>query len=133
MSIQTTRLEKEYEIVRAHSTSILDAEKDRVRRMEYLLLQFERDALRSQLDQANEQLLGATESERVARTQLEEAFQEIDRLDAHVQSSSSEMNRLRVGFDSAHPLERANYLIDKTGRALSYERHIYQLQQSPRG
>ncbi|CAI7568255.1 unnamed protein product [Penicillium pancosmium] len=95
LSIQTTRLEKEYELVRAHSTSILDTEKDRVRRMEYLLLQFERDALRSQLDQANEQLLGATESEREARTQLEEAFQEIDRLDAHVQSSSSEMNRLR--------------------------------------
>ncbi|KAJ5988248.1 hypothetical protein N7481_003458 [Penicillium waksmanii] len=95
MSIQTTRLEKEYELVRAHSTSLLNTERDRVRRMEYLLLQFERDALRSQLDQANEQLLGATESERDARTQLEEAFQEIDRLDAHVQSSSSETNRLR--------------------------------------
>lgn len=99
MSIQTTRLEKEYEIVRAHSTHLLDTEKDRVRRMENLLLQFERDSLRSQLDQANEQLLGATESEREARTQLEEAFQEIDRLDSRVQSSSSEMKRLRVGVN----------------------------------
>lgn len=100
MTIQTTRLEKEYEKVLADSTRLLDAERDRVRRMEYLLLQFERDALRSQLDQANEQLLGVTQIERDTRMQLEEALQEIDRLDAHVQFSSSEIDKLRVSVDS---------------------------------
>lgn len=97
MSIQTTRLEKEYEIVRASSTRLIDTEKDRVRRMENLLLQFERDTLKAQLDQANEQLLQVTQTEREARTQLEEAFGEIDRLDAHVQYTSNENIKLKVG------------------------------------
>lgn len=98
MSLQTTRLEKEYELVRANSTRLLDTERDRVRRMEYLLLQFDRDSLKSQLDQAREQLLGATQTEREARMQLEEAFQEIDRLDSHVQASTSEVKKLKVSL-----------------------------------
>jgi hypothetical protein len=98
MSIKTLRLEKEYEKSLADSARLLDAEKDRVRRMEQLLLQFESEALRSRLDRAHEQLLLSTQAESEARLQLEEAYQEIDRLDFHVQSSSNEVEKLKVGF-----------------------------------
>lgn len=97
MSIKTVRLEKEYEKALADSARLLDAEKDRMRRMEQLLFQFESDALRSQLDQANEQLLGFAQTESGARLQLDEAYQEIDRLNLHVQASSNEIERLKVG------------------------------------
>jgi hypothetical protein len=98
MSIKTLRLEKEYEKSLADSARLLYAEKDRVRRMEQLLLQFESEALRSRLDRAHEQLLISTQAESEARLQLEEAYQEIDRLDFHVQSSSNEVEKLKVGF-----------------------------------
>lgn len=96
MSVKTMQLEKEYEKVITDSARLLDAEKDRVRRMEQLLLQFENESLRSQLDEANEQLLGLTHSESEACLQLDEVYQELDRLDLHVQVSSSEMQKLKV-------------------------------------
>ncbi|CEJ62424.1 hypothetical protein PMG11_10923 [Penicillium brasilianum] len=94
MSLKTVRLEKEYEKAIADSARLLDTERDRVRRMEYLLLQFERDSLQSKLDQANDRIHGLTLAESEARLQLEEAFQEIDSLDQSVQASSSEIQRL---------------------------------------
>src|SRR3569623_569197 len=96
MSIRTVRLEKEYERALADSARILDAEKDRVRRMEHLLLQFESEDLRSQLDQANTQLSDLTRIKSDTLAQLDKAYQDIDRLDRHVQSSSSENERLKV-------------------------------------
>ena len=96
MALQTTILERDYEKAAAASARLLDAERDRVRRMEHLLLQFERDALRSQLDQANEQALRLAKAESDACLQLDEAFLEIDRLDHHVQASSAEIERLQV-------------------------------------
>lgn len=90
------RLEKEYEKAIADSARLLDTERDRVRRMEYLLLQFERDALQAKLDQANDRIHGLTQAESEARLQLDEAFQEIDHLDQSVQASSSEIRRLTV-------------------------------------
>ncbi|KAJ5298677.1 uncharacterized protein N7443_006797 [Penicillium atrosanguineum] len=95
MSIKTIRLEKEYEKSLADSARLLDAEKDRVRRMEQLLLQFESETLRSQLDRAHEQLLVTTQAESEACLQLDEAYQEIDRLDLHVQSSLKEVEKLK--------------------------------------
>ncbi|KAJ5670222.1 uncharacterized protein N7477_005585 [Penicillium maclennaniae] len=95
MSIKTVLLEKEYEKSLADSLRLLDAEKDRVRRMEQLLLQFESETLRSRLDRAHEQLLVSTQAESEARLQLDEAYQEIDRLDIRVQSSSNEVERLK--------------------------------------
>lgn len=97
MLIKTVQLEKEYEKALADSARLLDAEKDRMRRMEQLLLQFESEALRSQLDQAKEQLLGFTQVESETRLQLDEAYQEIDHLDQHVQVSLTEIQRLKVG------------------------------------
>lgn len=96
MSIKTVRLEKEYEKAIAGSARLLDSEKDRVRRMEYLLLQFDRDALQIKLDQATDRILGLTQAESEARLQLDEAFQEIDHLDQYIQGSSREIQRLTV-------------------------------------
>lgn len=94
--MKTVQLEKEYEKAIVDSARLLDAEKDRMRRMEQLLLQFEGEALRSKLDQTNEQLLGLTQIESEVRLQLDEAYHEIDRLDQQVQVSSIEIQRLEV-------------------------------------
>lgn len=98
MSIKTLVLEKEYERTLADSARLLDAEGDRMRSMEHLLIRCESDALRSQLDQARTQLLGFTQSESEALLQLEEACQEIDRLDSHAWASSKEIERLKVRY-----------------------------------
>jgi hypothetical protein len=96
MSITTVRLEKEYEKAIADSARLLDTERDRVRRMEYLLLQFDRDALQAKFDQANDRIVVLTQAESEARLQLDEAFLEIDSLDQKVQVSSSQIQRLTV-------------------------------------
>lgn len=96
MSIKTVRLEKEYEKAIADSARLLDMERDRVRRMEYLLLQFDRDALQTKFDQANDRLVVLTQAESEARLRLDEAFLEIDSLDQHVQALSSQIQRLKV-------------------------------------
>lgn len=100
MSTKTVYLEMEYERALADSARLIDAERDRVRRMEYLLLQFESNALRSQLDQAHAQLLGFTHSESETHLHLDEACREVDRLNRHAQASSSEIERLKVQWPS---------------------------------
>lgn len=97
MSFRTVCLEKEYERVLSESARLLDVERDRMRRMEHLLLKFESDALRAQLDQANAQALRLATAESEASLQLDEACREIDRLDLHAQTSSGEIERLKVG------------------------------------
>lgn len=98
MSIKTVRLEMEYEKAIADSVRLLDTERDRVRRMEYLLLQFDREALQAKFDQANDRIVVLTQAESEARLRLDEAFLEIDFLDQHVQASSSKIQRLTVGL-----------------------------------
>jgi predicted RNase H-like nuclease (RuvC/YqgF family) len=100
MSMRTMRLEKEYEKTLSDSGRLLDGEKDRVRRMELLLLKFENEALRSQLDEANAHLSGFTRADSEACAQLREACQEIDHLELQAQASSSEINRLKVSLNS---------------------------------
>ncbi|OQE26953.1 hypothetical protein PENFLA_c006G07198 [Penicillium flavigenum] len=95
MSMRTMRLEMEYEKTLSDSGRLLDAEKDRVRRMELLLLKFENETLRSQLDEANAHLSGFTSADSEACAQLQEACQEIDHLELQAQASSSEINRLK--------------------------------------
>lgn len=97
MALRSAYLEKEYERVLSESARLLDAERDRLRRMEYLLLQFESDALRAQLDQANAQALRLAKAESDAKSQLDVACGEIDRLDLRRQASSGEIERLKVG------------------------------------
>ncbi|KAJ5172257.1 hypothetical protein N7492_004850 [Penicillium capsulatum] len=95
MSIKTVYLEKEYERTLAESARLIDAERDRARRMENLLLQFESNALRSQLDQAHAELLGLTQSESETLIHLDKACREIARLDHHARTSSNEIERLK--------------------------------------
>lgn len=94
--MKTVLLEKEYEMALANSAHLLDVEKDRVRRMEHLLLQFESENLRSQLDQANAQLREITRAESDTLLQLDEACQEMDRLERQLQASSGEIEKLKV-------------------------------------
>lgn len=98
--MRTIRLEKEYEKTLSDSGRLLDGEKDRVRRMELLLLKFENETLQSQLDEANAHLLGFTSADSEACAQLQEACQEIDNLELQAQTSSSEINRLKVSLNS---------------------------------
>jgi hypothetical protein len=94
--MRTAHLEKEYEKSLSDSARLLEGERDRVRRMEHLFLEFENEALRSQLDEANEHLLWFTNADSEACVQLQEACQEIDRLERHAITSLSEIDRLRV-------------------------------------
>lgn len=94
--MKTILLEKEYERVVAESTRLLDAERDRARRMEYLLLQFESDATRSQLENANMRLQECTRAEAETSQQLDYACQEINRLEQSVVASSHEVESLKV-------------------------------------
>lgn len=108
--MKTMQLEKDYEKAIADSARLLDAEKDRMRRMEQLLLRFESESLRSQLGEANEQLLGLAQAESEACLQLDEAYQEIDRLDLHVQVSSSEIQKLKVRSDRLRSISQEGQL-----------------------
>lgn len=114
MALQTAGLERDYEKAAAASARLLDAERDRVRRMEHLLLQFERDALRSQLDQANEQALRLAKAESDTCQQFGEACMEIERLDHHMQASSAEIERLQV---SGSPTATSTFLIPNRKRS----------------
>lgn len=98
--MKTVHLEKEFEKTIAESARLLDAERDRVRRMEHLFLQLESDALQSQLEQANEQLFGFTHADSETLVQLDEACQEIDRLESQVQNSANEIKKLKVSTSS---------------------------------
>jgi hypothetical protein len=100
MSMRTMRLEKEYEKTLSDSARLLDGERDRVRRMELLLSKIENEALRSQLEEANRHLLGFTGADSEACAQLQEACQEIDHLELQAQASASEIDRLKVSFNS---------------------------------
>ena len=96
MALRTARFESEYAAISGRTTQLLDAEKSRVKHNEQLLLQFENDALRSGLDQANEQLAKITKTESDARLQLHEIYKENDRLRNIAQLSSHESQGLRV-------------------------------------
>ena len=120
MSIRTILLEKEYEKTLSVSARLLDDERDRVRRMELLLLKFENEALRSQLKEANGHLLGFTSADSEACAQLQEACQEIDQLELQAQASSSEINRLKVSLNPIRGLEHV--MLTAIGRTIGPEK-----------
>lgn len=75
---------------------MLDAEKNRVKHMEYLLLQFENDTLQSELDQVNEKLVETIQTGSDTHFQLLETRKEVDHLRGIIKSSSHEIESLRV-------------------------------------
>jgi hypothetical protein len=97
MAMRTARLEKQYEKTLSDSARLLDGERDRLRRMEHLFLQFENEALRLQLEESNGHLLGFSRADSEACIQLQDACQEIDRLESEAQTSLNEISRLKVG------------------------------------
>ncbi|CAG8006841.1 unnamed protein product [Penicillium olsonii] len=108
MSMRTTHLEREYEKTLSDSARLLDGERDRVRRMEQLFLQFENEALKVQLEESNGHLLGFSKADSEACVQLQDACQEIDRLEHQAQNTSNEMNRLKNEL-AAQKNNSANY------------------------
>jgi hypothetical protein len=98
MSMRTARLEKEYEKTLSDSARLLDGERDRVRRMEHLFLKFENEALRLQLEESDGHLLEFSRADSEACVQLQDACQEIDRLESQAQTSLNEISRLKVSF-----------------------------------
>lgn len=68
-----------------------------MKHMEQLLVQFENDTLRSELQQANDQLVKTNRIELDVRLQLHEVHREADHLRNIVQASSNEIEGLNVG------------------------------------
>lgn len=104
MALRTARLESEYTKISGHTIRMLDAEKNRVKHMEYLLLQFENDTLQSELDQASEKLVEAIQTGSDTHFQLLETRKEVDHLRGIIKSSSHEIESLRVCVFCRHLL-----------------------------
>lgn len=115
-------LDKEFEKTLSDSARLLDGERDRVRRMELLISKFENEALRLELEEANGHLLGFTSADSEACAQLQEACQEIDHLELQARASSSEINRLKVSFNSIWILHILSVVLTATGRNLDPEK-----------
>ncbi|KAL3496960.1 hypothetical protein BJX62DRAFT_106 [Aspergillus germanicus] len=95
MALATARFEKEYDQVYMRTAQLLDAERDRVQRMEKLLLRIENESLQSQLNRTDQELARAREAEADARFQLDTTTRELDRLQGVTQTSSREAEALR--------------------------------------
>ncbi|KAF3401621.1 hypothetical protein F1880_010148 [Penicillium rolfsii] len=89
--------------------------------MEYLLLQFDRDALQAKLDQANDRIVALTQDESEARLRLDEAFLEIDSLDQYVQASSNEIQRLKDELSELDTASSSNKTLLTENMQLSRE------------
>ncbi|KAL3469466.1 hypothetical protein BJX99DRAFT_241245 [Aspergillus californicus] len=95
MALTTAQFEKDYDKVYTRTVQLLDVERNRMRCMEQLLLRFENKNLQSQLDQTSQELLQARQAEIDARTQLDGAVREIQRIQGIAQTSSRELDDLR--------------------------------------
>ncbi|KAL2802284.1 FtsJ-like methyltransferase-domain-containing protein [Aspergillus granulosus] len=94
MALATARFEREYDQVYTRTAQLLDAERDRVQRMEKLLLRIENETLQSRLDQTSQDLVLAREAETDVRLQLDGAIRELTRLQGITQTSSREVENL---------------------------------------
>ncbi|KAJ5558139.1 hypothetical protein N7535_008355 [Penicillium sp. DV-2018c] len=95
MFMRTLHLDREYEKTLSDSARLLDDERDRMRRVELMLLSFDNEDLRSELEQANGHLMGLKDTDSEACAQLKEACQDIDRLERQGQAYSAEIERLK--------------------------------------
>ncbi|KAL4927443.1 FtsJ-like methyltransferase-domain-containing protein [Aspergillus undulatus] len=95
MALKTARFEKEYVQAHAHTLQILEAERDRVHRMEQLLLRIENENLQLQINRTSQEVTQAREAEIDVRFQLDSATGELDHLQNVVQASSREIENLR--------------------------------------
>ncbi|KAA8643779.1 uncharacterized protein ATNIH1004_010553 [Aspergillus tanneri] len=100
MALRTAHFEKEHQNTLAKTAQILNAEDTRLKRVEYLLVQFENENLRWQLDQVNLDLAKALNGESEARRDFGIACDEIDNLRATSRGLSNEIKSLQLAADN---------------------------------
>ncbi|KAI9045124.1 uncharacterized protein KD926_010447 [Aspergillus affinis] len=100
MALRTVRFEKELQDVFGKTAQILGTEETRVNRVEQLLLQFENENLRLQLDQTNLKLSKALNAESDIRYRFQAACAELDHLRSASRISSSEIEGLQCKLAS---------------------------------
>ncbi|KAE8156456.1 hypothetical protein BDV40DRAFT_281113 [Aspergillus tamarii] len=100
MAIKSQHLEKAYDNTLMHTAQLLNAEKNRLLRVEQLLLQFENENLRWQLNHVNQELTKAARTESHIRLQLQATYHELDQLQSAHRASSHEIETLRLELGS---------------------------------
>ncbi|KAE8132543.1 hypothetical protein BDV38DRAFT_209124 [Aspergillus pseudotamarii] len=100
MAIKTQHLEKAYDDTLVHTAQLLNAEKNRLLRVEQLLLQFENENLRWQLNHVNQELTKTARAESEVRLQLQATYHELDQLQSAHRASSHEIETLRLELGS---------------------------------
>ncbi|OGM39231.1 hypothetical protein ABOM_012060 [Aspergillus bombycis] len=100
MAIRTQSLEKAYDNTLVHTAQLLNAETNRVLRVEQLLLRFENENLRWQLNHVNQELTKTARKESEVRLQLQATYKEIDQLRRTHNASSHEIETLRLELGS---------------------------------
>jgi len=105
MALITAGFENEYNQVHAHTSQLLNAERDRAHCIEQLLLRIENESLQLQVHQTEKELIQARETESNTRLQLGSALRELDSLQDISQASLREIENLRV---CAHVFLRDN-------------------------
>lgn len=96
MALTTAHYEQEHERAVGRTALVLEIERGREIRMQQLLLQFENDSLRLQLDETSGELNKTRESESGLRVQLNKTLNEVNRLKNIIAASSHEIENLRV-------------------------------------
>ncbi|BCR92330.1 uncharacterized protein ACHE_80230S [Aspergillus chevalieri] len=116
LAIKTAKFESEYAKISGRMAQLLDAERTRVKHMEQLLLQFENDTLRSELDQVNGRLATVMQAESDNCLQCHEAWKEVDRLRSIIKASSHEIEGLHEKLSSLGDttFESRDLLAEKT-------------------
>ncbi|KAE8334672.1 hypothetical protein BDV24DRAFT_156669 [Aspergillus arachidicola] len=118
MAIKTQCLEKAYDNTLVHTAQLLNAEKNRLLRVEQLLLQFENENLRWQLNHVNQELTKTARVESEVRLQLQATYHELDQLRSMHRASSHEIETLRLELGSL-----TNASVD-TKKLLAEKRHL---------
>ncbi|KAL4960923.1 FtsJ-like methyltransferase-domain-containing protein [Aspergillus stella-maris] len=120
-TLETLRFEKEYVQVQAHTAQLLETERDRVHRMEQLLLRIENENLRLQMGHASQEMIQAKEREANTRFQLDDATREISHLQAVTQASHREMESLRRELTSLNTIASDSQKLQAEKARLSKE------------
>lgn len=111
MALETGHLESKYEKTLLLSAHLLDAERNRIKCMEHLFLEFDNYDLRSQLNHVSDQLAKTIKSENDVRAQLHDTYKEVARVQGIVQASARTSDSLHVGDLQNTPVPRENFIL----------------------
>lgn len=93
----TAHLERIYEKTLMHSAQLFNSERDRIRCVEHLFLEFDNCDLRAQLNHTSNQLAQASKAEKDVRAELLDTYKEVERLQGIIQVSARTSDDLHVG------------------------------------